>query len=724
MRQKATVINMKKNKWFHRGLYWEGIRQLRLTGVLMFVIFMIEAILVPVGYVVSSLSEASSRHQLYVHHVTGLSAHPIIVLAFVAAAPIMTFCLFGFMNKRNTSDFYHALPHTRTCMYISFMAAIGTWLAAIIVGSTAISMLTILIFHRFLILNVSSMLMLALNCLIASLLVCCVISVAMSITGTYFNNILLSGIILFLPRLLIALVCGIMADVLPILMENHIIPLMGSDYNIVTGSVFGTIGLLFGGFYESSSPDMILTSGKAAIYTFCLAAIYFSIGCVLFRKRPSEAAASAAPNRVLQTIYRVTVTMAYCSLVTCVLFDNIIQGHMDSMDIFVYIVFYIIAVLLYFIYELMTTKKWKNLLRAIPGLGIVLVLNGVLLGGLFGIYYTQLDFTPSAEEIKSISVLSETKSREIYDLASYFEQRIGTVKINDSETIRVISDALQKNVQNIRNKKKPYGQLENKNNTKELTCKIQTKFGARYRCVYIWEDDLQNIVEMLRKNENVRQIYMNLPEYREQDIILFGNTSLSRKQAKEIYDIMRYEVAVSDFALWYNHVNGLSLKTEPLYTFGVPVVLDMSTVQVNIPLYADICPQAAEKFIAYEKKAQQETVDQIRAILQNAVQNHDSYEKVYIELVDKNTGRWAAFDLTNDDDDQSKRASCYNFFLNLLDDEAAAKTDQCCAYVTVICFSQDGQTCEGSLNACIKLSNGFPDLNELPEFLLPFCEFK
>lgn len=738
---------MKKNKFFQIGLYLEGIRQLKLSGIMLLVVFSIEAILVPVGYVVSALSHrytSSISYEPIAQQVNGLSVHPILIAAFVLAAPIMTMSLFGFLNKRNSSDFYHSLPHTRTGMYVSFMAAIATWLAVIIAGSTLISGTVILIFHRFFVLNVPSLLMLALNCLIASLLVSCVIVTAMSITGTRFNNLILSGLLLFLPRLLITLVCYVLTNSLPLLVTNHIFPLFGDDYNIVTGSVYGVFEYLFGSFFDVS-PTLILVSGKAALYTFCLAVVYFAAGCFLFRKRPSESAAIAAPNRKVQALYRISVTMAYCSLVTCVLFKTLISGRgMSSSDLFQFFVFYIIAVLIYFIYELVTTKKWKNLLRALPSLGIVVALNVVLIGCLFGVYHIALNYSPSEEQIKSISILPDDnyRSASTYSFQAYLDQKIGTIQITDPDTIRMISRSLQENVTNIKNKKKPYAGLQERDKAyyekngfspersfEEITCCIRTAGGVRYRNVYISSLDMQMIVNMLRDNDEIRQLYMTLPECSAQSITVYQQgTSLTQEQLKEVYDIMRYEIAVSDFSVWYNRLHdidvpatasgspNLTANRDILCTFAVSVIRNLTTITVRIPLYTDICPQAAAKYRAYATETEQAAVDRVFELLESMQRNEIEYSYyITVDMYDRENSESAYFAMKyNGDNPENDKdvTESLDFLLNTLGRKVDVGENACFAFITIEFLwtrSDIEQTVDtGSYSVQVAIPDGFP----------------
>src|SRR5690554_5876311 len=119
---------MKNKKLFSFGLYIEGIKQLNFLGIFAFVVFAFEAILIPVGIVIGRQNEEI----ISAESVIGWQVHPILVAAFVFIAPVMTLILFNFLNKRNSSDFYHSIPHTRFCLFFSYFASIASWLFAII----------------------------------------------------------------------------------------------------------------------------------------------------------------------------------------------------------------------------------------------------------------------------------------------------------------------------------------------------------------------------------------------------------------------------------------------------------------------------------------------------------------------------------------------------------------------------------------------------------------
>ena len=59
--------------------------------------------------------------------------------------------------------------------------------------------------------------------------------------------------------------------------------------------------------------------------------------------------------------------MTICIFIACMLYMDIVN-HTARNGWFMYLILYLAAALVYFAYELITTRKWHNLLTALPGL--------------------------------------------------------------------------------------------------------------------------------------------------------------------------------------------------------------------------------------------------------------------------------------------------------------------------------------------------------------------
>ena len=101
-----------KNKLFSRGIYTEGLRRLRVFGLILAAVGLLAEIAPPMvikmentRYAVNSLTGS------YTPEASGFFATcytlPAIVLLVV---PLMTLVLFSSFNKRAYCDFCHSLP--------------------------------------------------------------------------------------------------------------------------------------------------------------------------------------------------------------------------------------------------------------------------------------------------------------------------------------------------------------------------------------------------------------------------------------------------------------------------------------------------------------------------------------------------------------------------------------------------------------------------------------
>ena len=136
-----------KTKFFSPRLYWEKMRQLRTVG---FVSMVLCSLLVLIYTFQRSQANASSPFFVCTVGATGASyssfgtssriselteLFPILILVAVS----LIFCTaLRFNNKRSDSDFYHALPYTRTCQFCSSFAAAQSWILLVILAMTAV----------------------------------------------------------------------------------------------------------------------------------------------------------------------------------------------------------------------------------------------------------------------------------------------------------------------------------------------------------------------------------------------------------------------------------------------------------------------------------------------------------------------------------------------------------------------------------------------------------
>ena len=412
----------------------EGIRQLKIMGFIFLIIYVLEAILIP-------LNRVSFNYEAPRSMIIGINdIHPVIYLTYTVLAPIMTLYLFRFLTKRNSSDFYHSIPNTRTCLYISYIAAILTWVGIILFVSSGISV-CIFSWLPYYSVRFSMVIPYIIGVFIASIGVVCGISLAQCITGTILSNIIVSGIILFFPRLLtFAITENISSKIYGLIPDEYFIPALNGKYNLIT-AVFLNLNRSYG--------LSVFTKYSSWIYTFILAIIYFAAGLYLFNKRHSENAENPASSRWLQAAYRICITLAFCLIPICIICQD------ETSDLMGIFTLYCIAVVIYFLFEIITTKTVRNLLKVIPGLIIIAVLNVVIIFFINTVSDYQLNLCPEPSEVAYINPITLESESEFVRVASDNAYRFSdilceNIKIDDEKIISATLEALESDIEHFR----------------------------------------------------------------------------------------------------------------------------------------------------------------------------------------------------------------------------------------------------------------------------------
>ena len=155
-----------KNKIFDFRLYLQGLNRLRVIGIALAILCITISVLIPTvrwldgpkntyqvenqldgeELVVVGSAQTSSDWEALTDHgkldyvkvketiTDGTTIVPVTVASYLS--PFLVLMMFAFLNKRKESDFFHAIPFTRGCVYTSFVAAILTWVWGVLIISS------------------------------------------------------------------------------------------------------------------------------------------------------------------------------------------------------------------------------------------------------------------------------------------------------------------------------------------------------------------------------------------------------------------------------------------------------------------------------------------------------------------------------------------------------------------------------------------------------------
>lgn len=477
----------------------------------------------------------------------------LAVICYPIIAPIMTFYLFGFLNKRNSSDFYHAIPKSRTCVYITYISAIMTWITTILTVSTALAFICCQIYkHTTTIQEISDsykmieyaiefeiaykeMFLLLLSLLICSLLVISAITIGMSLSGTTFTAFTITGMILFLPSLLLVFINALIEEIAPFVSTEHFFFLIDSE---IDNMVAGSVASIFGIFGYWNFEDIFL-NGSKMIYTFLITVVYLVVGGLLFHKRKSECAGFSSVYQKVQTTIRCLCCITFSLIPLSLLFEKMTSDYYTNYtDI---VMLYLIAIIIYFMFELISTKRVKNLIKAIPGLLIVVASNIVLCLIIFGTASVASKFQPDAEEIDYVVINFESYDREYFYQNEYLTTLASKCKIEDLEIRNLVSDSLKNTITyNFASDSDKW----NFNYYNSCSVGICINGKMTYRDLLQTESNYIRLTNLVKSNTNIFQTYFDIPKPSKKDlnILNLDKSVLSDDKRMEIYDCFMKEV--------------------------------------------------------------------------------------------------------------------------------------------------------------------------------------
>lgn len=615
---------MKNKLSFNANIFIETMRQLRVVGI-------ISAIIMAGITIMRTISIFTESGEDVSYTFVGMDCAPWLIVSFILITPILMFQAFHFMDKRNSSDFYHSLPHTRGTIFISVNLAVMAWVIISILAVVIPSMLSALFFSKYITLEYSTFLTFILNNVASCILVCSAISIAKSLSGTILNGIILSGIIIFLPRFMITMFVSTL-EANPLFSGFIGNRFTESGLNPVTSIIFSIMGI----DYTVDIND-VFTGVSTIIYAVVLGIIYFVIGGFAFCRRNSETASQSAPNKYLQAAYRIIIALVLSSFIIFELFTIICLNKDYYEDYFVFnvIVSYLVVIFIYLLYELITTKKLKNLVRALPGLGIVAVLNIAMYFGLSGAYKYYMSFRPAPDEINSVTMISgsiDTNSHDYYynnnwiTYNDYVLHEIGGLKISDKKVIEDVSNALENNVSMAESGIDRLKSFTYQEGSRMVSFEINTNGKSKGRNVVLNSEQYDNLSKIISSNEEFKDAWMTLPSLKDiSDINLYDSTGNGYYDAKELYSEFANEIKKADFETWFNeYQNGYGTH------FEISYVIDGRMYHTNIPIVKSVAPDTAKKCYEIFKEKQEASIKSLNNYLSdleksNATFNGDIY---------------------------------------------------------------------------------------------------
>lgn len=573
------------SKIFNKNLYMDGLKQLKTVGIIFSLLSIFISLIYPVVIFFNKLNSSQySQSETMSAPYIGFSAPSLYIVMFLGSI-IFVMSAFSFLNKRNASDFYHSLPNTRFSTLFSLTCSVLTWLYSIIISTVLIVWLAFTVLGLpFNALHVPYLLTMF---IVGTTLVVSATLLATSITGTGLSTFAVTAIILYVPRIIMSVFTVTLLLTTNSVPANSLNLFFNQSINIPYGF---SLGLFMSQVAGGTDPIIQMYSSISTyVYSLILAVAYFALAAFLFYKRKSETAEKSAPNKILQHIYRLGVTLPVLLIISMIVGANNTNLGSDIMYLMsTFITIVIIAFIINCTYELITTKRFMNVLKSIP-------LFLVAVGFVFGLGYISKVTTNtiaskeiSAENLEYIKILgTKADQRSSNYINTYSQVNIANIKLTDLETLKKISSTYNTSIS-----QHSYGYA--------IPMEIKEKGSLPYsRILLIDYTDNEDILSDLMKNSDFQQALRKLPDDNEIISMRLGDETLTKQQQDELWKIYKDEInAISTEDYINMGINSSSSTTNTIAYFRPNIKSGISNYTVNYPI-SSLVPKTAKAYVDF-----------------------------------------------------------------------------------------------------------------------------
>ena len=476
------------NALFHKGAFKEAAKQLALPVILATAVMIIAQVLF--SLVVENTSESMFRYG-HVVSVQFMSLPAAVV--FLLVTPAMILYVSQYMMKRSAGDLYAAFPVKKeslvfsnllcVLMYSAVMMAVGIATAEIMTGiSRKVSF------------GVNDWYLVLGAYIAAAVFMSGAMYLALSVTGNHFATISAFLMLLLVPRVTVSVWLALVSE------ANHTIDnlfnatILDDRLNVITG-------LFTGPLFHDSFQNLSI---KSIVYTLCVGLIYCFIAIKAHKKRPSEIAGYPSVSEKWQAVLR-TIPACAVSIIPMIMILDDSKEAFQPEGLYILIMLYLLAILVYFAYELFTTRKLKETLKKAPGLLIVVLFNLIFAGSaVAGQSLIAKDF-PDAASVGDINIcLNSNRYFKNPGDKDYYAVKMKEYAIKDPEAKELLCHPLSL-YQQI------YGDTDMR--MTDLSLKFSSGTLFKNREFEMTEGDWNKLMKILEKDPSFKAIFTTaIPE--------------------------------------------------------------------------------------------------------------------------------------------------------------------------------------------------------------------
>ena len=369
----------------------------------------------------------------------GLKFAPLVLLGYTflsVGCYWMNCCLFGFLMKRNESDFYGVLPYKRKTVFRKNMIAMYAVIVFILIVDLLILFVAGLCARSYVVIVWKGSFKYILASVVAMLLITNVTAFAMSCSGNLRTAFLMTVMLLFGPRLLLINVTrygNLENDVMNIV---QFVRILNPDLNLISRVMFRTQD------YTILGPDSIqnISLWESCVYTAILSIIYYILGERAYVKRDSEIAGTGGVGPVTYYFNKIflgvlIMLIPICSNVTGPEIKNYYGYNWAQVFVFV-----LITMLAMWFYDGYIGRKMNRLKSLLYSTVAVCACSLIIVGTMLGIKKYEWNYKLDPDKIEGFNKLEyyyyDDGNRKIYAMTEWVKP--------DKEVAKIIADAFER----------------------------------------------------------------------------------------------------------------------------------------------------------------------------------------------------------------------------------------------------------------------------------------
>ena len=630
---------------FDFKLYKEALKKTKLLGIGCAAVTILISALFPLITILTQNKVQFTDlpgNEPYIESITNGMFAPLLIL-LVIFTPFFFYSMFSFLTKRNESDFYHAIPFKRQTVCLCFSAAIFTWLWGTALVSLLLNALlwSLCKYYTFSFLLIPKLFGLM---VFATLYFGGFVLLAITLTGTHVSGYSLTLVFFLLFRLVALFFTTVLGS-----MVEYVD--FAKSFLMILSTKYWFPAALIQGFYNDLAT---FANVPLWIWSSLVTVAFYVLGFHFYRTRKSETASKSAPSPLLQHLFRCAFTLPFALLTLMFI--------MLDEDFSVVLVFLVITLLVYYLYELIMSKSIKSTLKCTPYLLVIVGLCLVFTGAVYGSRYAILSESTDPKDIAEVGFYQ--KEGSLFDFEDLFYDRDGDYEELMTSKLLISADEAKQIVSTAWERTKTFDQpFLDKYTRWDVLIKRPSGKEIGRELVFTTEEFSQ-LNTLFAKSEEFLNLYLAMPKEKEISsfIVYVDGTGVNFNVDGKVWNcfVKEYETLSKEEKMAMKSNEELYAGFFSDYRLSVvgKVGSDRFCSEYAVPTK---CKETAEMLKLLADKRIGEILDEMKDSLETAkkhIEEEDggSFEiygtyaySVKEEIYDEKTGMSSVYDMTGTD---------------------------------------------------------------------------